>query len=109
MKIASVAGVFPDHYYSQTVLLAALRRYWADRLANPMLLERLHRRVGVHGRYLALAVEDYDRLNTLIQYALVALFFTCGRVCRNEYRFLQQRIARRAPQGELGHLSGPLQ
>jgi alkylresorcinol/alkylpyrone synthase len=64
MKIASVAGVFPDHYYSQSVLLAALRRYWADRLANPMLLERLHRRVGVHGRYLALAVEDYDRLTT---------------------------------------------
>lgn len=64
MKIVGVAGAFPDHYYSQTRLLAELRRYWADRLANPLLLERLHRRVGVHGRYLALAVDDYDRLTT---------------------------------------------
>ena len=64
MKIASVAGVFPDHYYSQTCLLAKLRRYWADRLTHPTFLERLHHRVGVHGRYLALAVDDYYHLTT---------------------------------------------
>jgi alkylresorcinol/alkylpyrone synthase len=64
MKIASVAGAFPEHYYSQTSILAELRRYWADRLTNPMLLERLHRRIGVHGRYLAFAVDDYYQLTT---------------------------------------------
>jgi alkylresorcinol/alkylpyrone synthase len=64
MRIAAVATAFPDHYYAQDELLLALKRSWGDRLDNVAVLERLHRRLGVEGRHLALPIERYDRLRT---------------------------------------------
>ena len=35
MRIAGVASAFPKHYYSQQLLVGALKNYWRDRLPNP--------------------------------------------------------------------------
>jgi alkylresorcinol/alkylpyrone synthase len=64
VKIAAVGSALPPHYYDQDALLAALRRRWSDHLFNPERLERLHHRVLVGGRHLALPVEEYDELTT---------------------------------------------
>jgi alkylresorcinol/alkylpyrone synthase len=64
VRIAGVGKAFPPHYYDQEALLAALRRIWARRHTNLDRLEALHRKVLVGGRYLALAVEEYERLET---------------------------------------------
>ncbi len=64
MKIAAVGSAFPEHYYDQDTLIAALRRAWAARHYNLDRLEALHRNVLVGGRHLALAIEEYDGLDT---------------------------------------------
>ncbi len=64
MKIASAASALPEHQYDQRVLLAALRDYWGARLDNPLFLERLHARVGVETRHLALPMEAYYDIQT---------------------------------------------
>jgi alkylresorcinol/alkylpyrone synthase len=64
MRIASAASAFPEHYYSQSVLLEKLQEYWGDQLRNPALLARLHRNVTVEGRHLALPPEKYYELPT---------------------------------------------
>jgi hypothetical protein len=64
MRIAAVTTEFPAHYYTQGELLLALKRHWGDRLSNPDVLERLHRRLRVDGRHLALPIEAYDELRT---------------------------------------------
>lgn len=66
MKILGVASAFPDHYYSQETLTHALRDYWiaCGLLDQPYFLERLHSRTEVAGRYTALPLEDYYRLDT---------------------------------------------
>ncbi len=64
MKIAGVAGAFPKHYFSQEVLVAALKHYWGDRLPKPEVLDRLHSRVDVRGRYMSLPLEAYEKLST---------------------------------------------
>ncbi len=64
MKIIAAASAFPKNYYSQDVLLSALKTYWTGRLDNPQLLDRLHHRTEVEGRYLALPMEEYYGLNT---------------------------------------------
>lgn len=62
-RIASVASAFPKHYYPQEVLTRELKRLWNGKLDNPKLLERLHSRAGVEGRYLALPLEAYEHLS----------------------------------------------
>lgn len=64
MKIASSSSAFPEYYYPQKFLLEALRAYWGEELRNPQVLERLHRNVGVEGRYLAMPAEQYLSLTT---------------------------------------------
>jgi alkylresorcinol/alkylpyrone synthase len=64
MKIISAASAFPKNYYSQEVMLAALRSYWNGRLENPQLLDRLHARTCVDGRHLALPLTEYYNLKT---------------------------------------------
>jgi alkylresorcinol/alkylpyrone synthase len=64
MKIVSAATAFPSNYYSQEELLAALQMYWNGKLENPQMLSRLHSRVGVDGRYLALPMLEYYNLNS---------------------------------------------
>jgi alkylresorcinol/alkylpyrone synthase len=64
MMIASAASAFPEHYYSQKVLLERLQDYWGPQLKNPLLLARLHRNVTVDGRYLAVPAEQYVDIKT---------------------------------------------
>ncbi len=61
-SIAAVTHAFPDHYYSQEVMLAALRQHWAKGHSNLERLERIHHSVGVNGRHLALPIEEYEPL-----------------------------------------------
>jgi alkylresorcinol/alkylpyrone synthase len=64
MQIVSAASAYPEHYYPQEMLLAALEHYWGDQIENPQLLRRLHRHTGVDGRYLSLPMEAYPGLKT---------------------------------------------
>lgn len=64
MQIVSAASAFPQHYYSQEMLLAALQEYWGDQIQNPHVLRRLHRHVGVDGRFLAIPKEEYLKMRT---------------------------------------------
>jgi alkylresorcinol/alkylpyrone synthase len=64
MRIASAASAFPEHYYTQKVLLERLQDYWGPQLKNPLLLARLHRNVTVDGRYLAIPAEQYVDIKT---------------------------------------------
>src|SRR6202045_1153674 len=64
MRIVSAASAFPQHYYSQEMLLAALQEYWGDQIENPHVLRRLHRHVGVDGRFLSLPKEEYLKMKT---------------------------------------------
>lgn len=59
MQIVSAASAFPEHYYPQHELLEALQQYWGDQIENPDVLRRLHRHVGVDGRFLSLPKEEY--------------------------------------------------
>jgi alkylresorcinol/alkylpyrone synthase len=63
-KIIGASSAFPAHYYSQDVLLSALRAYWEGELPHPELLERFHSRAGVDGRYLARPLADYYEMKT---------------------------------------------
>ena len=62
MQIVSAASAFPKHYYSQEQLGAALQQYWGDRIEKPEVFRRLHKNVGVDGRFLSLPIEDYPKL-----------------------------------------------
>jgi alkylresorcinol/alkylpyrone synthase len=64
MQILSATSAFPKHYYSQDMLFAALQQYWGDRLAKPEVLRRLHRNVGVDGRFLSLPIGEYPKLTS---------------------------------------------
>src|SRR5260370_30421527 len=64
MRIVSAASAFPQHYYSQEMLLAALQEYWGDQIENPQVLRRLHRHVVVDGRFIALPKEEYLKMRT---------------------------------------------
>jgi alkylresorcinol/alkylpyrone synthase len=64
MKILSAASAFPDNYYTQEALLAALRDYWGSTIVNPRLLEKLHVNACVDGRFLALPLSAYYGLST---------------------------------------------
>src|ERR1700675_1022066 len=64
MRIVSAASAFPQHYYTQEMLLAALQEYWGDQVQNPHVLRRLHRHVGVDGRFLSLPKEEYPKIKT---------------------------------------------
>src|SRR6202162_997034 len=64
MQIVSATSAFPKHYYSQEMLFAALQQYWGDRLAKPDILRRLHKSMGVDGRFLSLPIEAYPKLRS---------------------------------------------
>jgi alkylresorcinol/alkylpyrone synthase len=64
MHIVSAASAYPKHYYSQEMLFAALQQYWGGQLEKPEALRRLHKNVGVEGRYLSLPIDDYLKLQT---------------------------------------------
>ena len=63
MKIIGATSAFPKHYYSQEMLFAALQQYWGERMVKPEVLRRLHKNVGVDGRFLALPIDAYPLLS----------------------------------------------
>jgi alkylresorcinol/alkylpyrone synthase len=64
MQIVSAASAFPKYYYSQEMLSAALQQYWGGQLAKPEVLRRLHKNVGVDGRFLSLPIDAYPKLRS---------------------------------------------
>jgi len=64
MRIVTAASAFPDHYYPQAEMTAALEHMWRDRLESPALLRRLHEHAQVDGRYLSLPLSAYADLKS---------------------------------------------
>jgi alkylresorcinol/alkylpyrone synthase len=64
MRIVGASSAFPQHYYPQEMLLQALQEYWGGQIENPHVLRRLHRHVGVDGRYLSLPKDEYLKIKT---------------------------------------------
>jgi alkylresorcinol/alkylpyrone synthase len=64
MRIAGVGSAFPQHYYTQELLVAALKNYWRERLPNPGILDRLDESMKVDGRYTARPLEFYENMQT---------------------------------------------
>jgi alkylresorcinol/alkylpyrone synthase len=62
VRVLGVGTALPPHYADQETLIAAFRAHWSKQHFNIERLEELHRAVQVGGRYLALPVEEYERL-----------------------------------------------
>ena len=67
-QIAAVASALPPRYYTQQQVFDELVKHWGPALENPALLERFHHRVGVDGRYFALPLEEYAKLERFGQF-----------------------------------------
>ena len=64
MRIVSTATAYPPYYFTQNEVVEALKTYWDKGLENAAVLERLHYRTGVEGRYFARPLEEYYALDT---------------------------------------------
>src|ERR1700761_6010839 len=64
MQILATGTAFPPHYYLQETVLAGLKTQLPEDLANLAMMERLHSRTGVEGRYFSLPLEQYPPLDT---------------------------------------------
>lgn len=64
MRIATTATAFPPHYFTQHEVVEALKTYWSKGFENAALLERLHSRTGVSGRYFSRPLDEYQALDT---------------------------------------------
>ncbi|HEX3470565.1 MAG TPA: 3-oxoacyl-[acyl-carrier-protein] synthase III C-terminal domain-containing protein [Silvibacterium sp.] len=64
MRIAATATAFPPYYFSQQEVVEALKTYWGNGPDNGAVLDRLHSRTGVEGRYFSRPLGDYEALDT---------------------------------------------
>lgn len=64
MRIVATTMAFPPYYFSQDEVLAALKTYWDKGMENAAVLERLHSRTGVEGRYFCRPLAEYYTLDT---------------------------------------------
>lgn len=64
MPIVATATAYPPHYYLQQDVVNALKSYWITALGDAAVLERLHSRTGVQGRYFVRPLDQYRDLNT---------------------------------------------
>ncbi|MFZ0274976.1 MAG: 3-oxoacyl-[acyl-carrier-protein] synthase III C-terminal domain-containing protein [Acidobacteriaceae bacterium] len=64
MHILATSTAFPPHYYSQREFLDALLPYWGQDAKVASIVERLHLRTGVDGRYFSRPLDDYLALDT---------------------------------------------
>ncbi len=64
MRIVTTSTAFPPHYFLQQEVVDALKGQWEQGLENAAVLERLHSRTGVAGRYFSLPLEEYPPLDT---------------------------------------------
>lgn len=61
-QIAAVASSLPARYYTQKEIFDEIAKFWGPEVESPAALERFHQRVGVDGRYFALPLEEYVKL-----------------------------------------------
>lgn len=64
MRILSTATAFPPYYFSQQEIVEAIKEYWDESFEKSGLLERLHYRTGVDGRYFSRQLDEYRSLDT---------------------------------------------
>ena len=64
MQIITTATAFPPHYFLQQEVVDALKTQWEQGMENAAVLERLHSRTGVAGRYFSRPLTDYPALDT---------------------------------------------
>jgi alkylresorcinol/alkylpyrone synthase len=64
MRIAATATAYPPYYFSQQETVEAMKKYWSESSDKSSLIERLHSRTGVDGRYFSRPLEDYLALDT---------------------------------------------
>jgi alkylresorcinol/alkylpyrone synthase len=64
LRIVATTTAFPPHYFTQDEVLTALKTYWDKGMENAAVLERLHSRTGVEGRYFSRPLKDYYELDT---------------------------------------------
>ena len=60
--IVMAASAFPDHYYRQDEITAAVQKFWVRRPSSLQRLASFHRNMQINGRYLALPLEEYPRM-----------------------------------------------
>ncbi len=66
-QIAQVSSAFPPNYHSQEEITAALIDGFGLDQSKAKVVERLHRSVGVSGRFHSLSFENYLKLNTFTE------------------------------------------
>jgi alkylresorcinol/alkylpyrone synthase len=64
MRIAATATAFPLHYFEQQQVVDELKTYWGRDDTSSAVLERLHARTGVDGRYFSRPLGEYAALDT---------------------------------------------
>jgi alkylresorcinol/alkylpyrone synthase len=64
MRIAATATAFPPHYFQQQEVVDELKTYWGADAQSAAVLERLHARTGVQGRYFSRPLGEYAALDT---------------------------------------------
>lgn len=89
-RVSAVGRALPRHHVDQEQLIAAFRGLWASKHFNVERFEDLHRAVQVSGRYLALPLDGYARLDT---------FARCNDAWIEVAAELGERAARDALQG----------
>lgn len=63
MRILTSSTAFPPHYFTQQQIAEELASYWQGSM-DTAILERLHSRTGVDGRYFSRPLADYRALDT---------------------------------------------
>ncbi|HEX5807854.1 MAG TPA: 3-oxoacyl-[acyl-carrier-protein] synthase III C-terminal domain-containing protein [Anaerolineales bacterium] len=58
-NIVTAASAFPDNYYQQEEITAAMQKLWTSRPSSLERLASFHRNMQIKGRYLALPLEEY--------------------------------------------------
>ena len=64
MRIAATSTAFPPYYFRQHEVVDALKAFWGQTPQAAQLLERLHTRTGVDGRYFVRPLDEYVALDT---------------------------------------------
>lgn len=64
MHILATSTAYPPHYYSQREVVDALLAFWGGDPKVGAVLERLHMRTGVDGRYFSRPLDAYRALDT---------------------------------------------
>jgi len=62
--VSSVATSLPKHYASQEEIIEAFKKHWANKYFNLDRIEELHRAVQVGGRYLAVPIQELERMES---------------------------------------------